>query len=98
MDYGEITWSTEKAQFLREARGVSFEDVEAAIEQGNILSDIPHPLGEKYPHQRILIVLIDEYAFNVPYVATGEGVFLKTMFASRKSMKLFSNQGGEDET
>ena len=97
MDYGEITWGVEKAQLLRETRGVSFEDVEAAIEQGDVLADIPHPSGEQYGHQRILIVLIEGYTFNVPYVMSEEGIFLKTMFPSRRSKKLFSKQGDDDE-
>ena len=75
----------------------SFESVEAAIEQGNVLADIPHPLVEKYPYQRILVVLVDDDAFNVPYVTTDDGIFLKTMYPSRKSTMLFLDGGDDDE-
>lgn len=89
MKYGQITWSIEKNRILRATRGVGFEDVEAAIEQRNVLDDLPHHLEHKYPNQRLLIVRIEDYVFNVPYVMTENGVFLKTMFASRKSKKLY---------
>ncbi len=96
MKYGEITWSEEKNRILRETRGVSFEDAEAAIELGNILNDVPHPLPDKYPNQRILVLMIDGYAFHVPYVFNEDGIFLKTMYASRKSSKIYLNRTDDD--
>ena len=78
-----------KNRILLEQRGVSFEDVVFAIDQGNILRDGSHPLKNKYPNQRLMVVLIKDYVFNVPYVITNEGIFLKTVYPSRKSKKLF---------
>lgn len=98
MIHPELTWNPEKNRILRETRGVSFEDVEDAIEAGNLLTDIPHPLTETYPNQRILVVLIRGYTFNVPYVVDDGRYFLKTMYASRKAMKIFSNRGNDDES
>ncbi len=92
MNYGEITWSANKNRVLQRERGVCFEDVESAILQGNVIADVPHHLHEKYPHQRMLIVLIEGYVFNVPYVKSEQGIFLKTLYASRKSMKLYCNK------
>lgn len=96
MKYGELTWNAEKNRLLRETRGLSFEDIESAIEQKKVLADIPHPLEEKYPSQRLLVVLVNGYALNVPYVKTSEGIFLKTIFPSRKSQKLFLNRGNDE--
>ena len=90
MTYGRITWNPEKDHILRETRGIGFEDVEAQIEAGAVLDDFPHPLQDKYPNQRILVVRINEYAVRVPYVLEDDGIFLKTMFASRKSQKLYT--------
>lgn len=90
-------WSAEKNQQLRESRGVSFEDVEAAIEDGRVLADVPHPNQEDYPGQQVLIVEINNYAFNVPYVIDGEGLFFKTVFPSCKSTKYFLNRDAEHE-
>ena len=96
MSYGNLTWNSEKNQALRQARGIGFEDVEAQIEADEVLDDFPHPLSAKYPNQRILVVRIDGYAVRVPYVFTEDGIFLKTMFPSRVSQKLYTNEENYD--
>lgn len=84
-----INWDEEKNRQILEERGVCFEDVLEAVENGRILADMKHPNAEKYNHQRILIVKIDEYVYIVPYVEKDEELFLKTMYPSRKFTKLF---------
>lgn len=90
-----LDWNQEKNQHLKQERGLCFEDVEHAIEQGRVLDDLPHPNSERYPHQRLLIVEIDGYACVVPYVTDGETRFLKTIYRSRQAQKhyLRSNDG-----
>jgi hypothetical protein len=81
-----IAWSPEKNRELRSdtKRRICFEDIVAAIESGGLLDDIEHPNPEKYPDQRVLVVLAKGYVYAVPYVETPEGIFLKTAFPSRR--------------
>jgi len=60
-------------------RNISEEDKLLAIEA--------HPNKEQYPHQRILIVNIQGYIHIVPFVEDKQGIFLKTVFPSRKSSR-----------
>ena len=86
-----ITWDDEKATSLREddARGrVGFEDCVIAIEEGRVLDDIPSA-SSKYPHQRMLVLNINNYAYVVPYVESDNGLFLKTVFPSRKHTAIY---------
>ena len=82
-----INWNAEKNQLLMRERGVSFEDVVFALQSGSLLDDSPHPNRVKYPHQRVLVVEIDRYAWLVPYVENDEEIFLKTIVPSRKATK-----------
>jgi hypothetical protein len=81
-----VTWSPEKNRELKSdaRRRICFEDIVAAIESGGLLDDIEHPNREKYPGQRMLVVLANGYVYAVPYVETPDGIFLKTAFPSRR--------------
>lgn len=85
----EIQWNEEKNVWLKEERGVGFEDITIAINENRILASLKHPNTEKYPNQRVLIVVIGNYAYSVPYVKSKTGVFLKTIIPSRKYTKLY---------
>ena len=93
-----ITWSPEKNRELKSdaTRRICFEDVVAAIEAGGLLDDIEHPNRDKYPDQRVLVVLVNAYVYAVPYVPTPEGIFLKTAFPSRR-LKAQYMPGESDE-
>ena len=81
-----ITWSVEKNRRLKANadRNICFEDIVAAIENEGLLDDIPHPNTDRYPGQRILVVLCKGYVYGVPYMAQEDGsFFLKTAFPSR---------------
>ena len=81
-------WSTEKNQWLIEQRGLSFEHVVSAIEQGGLVDVLEHPNQDRYPGQMIYVVEIDEYLHLVPFVTQADGTrFLKTIIPSRKSMR-----------
>lgn len=77
-------WSELKNATLVSGRGVSFYDIQAAIEEGNLLDIIPHPNQKQYPGQKILVVSIDNYVFLVPCIEDDEKIFLKTIYPSRK--------------
>ena len=83
-------WSTEKNQRLIEQRGISFESVVSAIEQGGLLDVLEHPNQDRYPGQLIYVVESDETIHLVPVVTQADGTrFLKTIIPSRKATKAF---------
>ncbi len=46
-------WSTKKNQRLIEQRGISFESVVSAIDQGGLVDVLDHPNQDRYPGQMI---------------------------------------------
>ena len=44
---------------------------------------------ERYPNQLISVVIVNNYAYLVPYVESEENVFLKTIIPSRKATKKY---------
>ena len=80
-------WNAAKNEIIKIERGISFEDVITAIFEGKELDKTAHPNKQKYPHQQIMVVEINEYVYLVPFVEDEEKVFLKTAFRSRKIMK-----------
>ncbi|MFZ2102962.1 MAG: hypothetical protein WAU86_20600 [Oricola sp.] len=93
-----IFWSEAKNGLLKNKFGGSpcFEDIVAAIEGGGLLDDIEHPNVEDYPHQRMLVVAFDGYVYAVPYVENEDGIFLKTIYPSRR-LKAIYWPGEDDE-
>lgn len=88
----KLAWSDSKNERLKNERGLCFEDVEAAIEQGRLIDDYAHPNASKYPNQRILAVEIDGYICLAPYVRDGEVSFLKTIYQSRKARRIYRDE------
>ena len=78
-------WDNEKNELLKKNRGVCFEEVVLLMERGDVLDIIEHPNQERYPGQKIAVVMIDAYAYLVPYVEQNGGIFLKTIIPSRKA-------------
>jgi len=88
----EVNWSDEKNAILKSTRDVCFEDVENAIMMDNILDIIPHHNKQKYPKQELLIVLINNYTYYVPFVMDDEQIFLKNIIPSRKHHKIYEKK------
>ena len=84
-----INWNPDKNRKLIEERGISFEDVVFSLQSGCLLADVAHSNKEKFPHQRVFIVAVDDYAYLVPYVENDEEIFLKTVIPSRKATKQY---------
>ena len=84
-----IRWDEQKNEWLKQNRGLGFEQVAVLIEQGQVLEVIDHPDQRKYPKQKMAIVEIDGHACLVPYVDDEDGVFLKTIIPSRKATKKY---------
>jgi hypothetical protein len=84
-----LRWSHEKNLELQRTRGVCFEEVAYRIEHDHVLDVRRHPNTEKYAHQRIFIIEIDDYVYLVPFVEDEDCIFLKTIIPSRKTNKEF---------
>jgi len=86
-------WNRHKNELLQQQRGISFEMVEKAVKQLELSSKQPeiidHPNATKYPHQKIMFVELNDYVYEVPFVETSTGAFLKTAYPSRKANKKF---------
>lgn len=88
-------WFVEKNALLQQERGLSFEQITVAVESGGLLDIVAHPNAERYPRQRIMVVVIDDYAYLVPYVEEEDHLFLKTIIPSRKATRDFIAAKGE---
>ena len=91
-----INWNTEKSVALKASRGICFEDVVFFIERGEILDDYLHPNQKSYPGQRIMVIVVADYAYLVPYVENEEELFLKTIIPSRKATQQYLGEEHED--
>src|SRR5215510_2169419 len=78
-----IAWNADKNQLLLQTRGVSFEEIAQIIEQDGPRAMLVHHNLQRYPNQRLYIVVIRGYAYIVPVVETAEELFLKTIIPSR---------------
>jgi len=78
-------WDNNKNELLKNNRGVCFEQVVVLMEREDVLETVEHPNQNKYPGQKIATVMIDDYAYLVPYVQKSDEIFLKTIIPSRKA-------------
>jgi len=85
-------WNAEKNDQLKRERGVSFEDVVFHIGAGDVMDIFEHPNHERYPGQRILVVVVEGYAYLVLFVESEEEIFLKTIIPSRKATKQYVSE------
>jgi len=81
----DFDWSPEKNDWLKKNRGIGFEEILFYLsEEGHLLATVPNP---NYPKQKMFVVEIKGYVYLVPFVENDEGIFLKTIFPSRKATK-----------
>ena len=84
-----LYWDKGKNEQLKKERNISFEIAAYFIETKQILDIIKHPNKNKYPDQRIFIILYDNYVYLVPFVEDESQIFLKTIIPSRKATKKY---------
>jgi uncharacterized DUF497 family protein len=80
-------WDSEKNEWLRKERNISFEDIALLLAAGKLWKTADHPNPEKYPNQRVFLIPIDGYIFFVPFVTENDTIFFKTAFPHRKATK-----------
>lgn len=79
----EYDYSPDKNARLKAERGISFEEIILLIDEGHLLDVLEHP------NQRIYVVDVDGYVYLVPFVRTGDRIFLKTIYPSRRPTKTY---------
>lgn len=88
----KFVWNVHKNLILKQQPGrqICFEDIVAAIDAGGLLDDVVHPNPDRYPNQRVFVVLVSDYVYAVPYIRNVDNsFFLKTIFPSRKLKRIF---------
>ncbi|MFP4067872.1 MAG: hypothetical protein ACLFS5_10295 [Spirochaetaceae bacterium] len=83
----DIIWDQGKNSWLKERRGIAFEEIEGLLLEGGYLDIIENPVREG---QQYFIMSIHDYTWVVPFVVSDEErVVLKTAFRSRKYHKIY---------
>lgn len=90
-------WDPDKNERLKTGRGISFEEVVLAVEEGGLKDILLHPNQRRYPGQVVLVVAYREYVFLVPSVEEEEHYFLKTVIPSRKATRDYLGVDDPDE-
>ncbi|MFB3919740.1 UDP-N-acetylmuramate--L-alanine ligase [Candidatus Velamenicoccus archaeovorus] len=78
----ELKWNALKSERLKRTRGISFEEIVAS----KLIDIIKHPRRQD---QKIFVYEHKGYLWAVPYIIEGDAIFLKTIYPSRKLMKLY---------
>ena len=89
-------WNREKNLLLRREHGVTFEQIVMHIGRGDLLDVIRHPNIARCPHQKVLVVRIEEYVYTVPFVEDEEKRFLKTIIPSHKLTRQYLGECHEE--
>ncbi len=68
MEEWEYAFDPDKNAWLIQERGISFEQIIALIESGNLIQVLEHHDRERYPNQLLYEVDVDGYVYVVPVV------------------------------
>ena len=82
-------WSENKNNLLKKERDISFEEIELAISEGEVIDILTHPNQKKYKNQKVFLVKIKDYVWFVPFIEDNEKIFLKTAYPTRKETKKY---------
>lgn len=82
-------WSDEKNEKLKRERGISFEEMQEAIESEGELDIVNNPNKIKYPNQKMYVVKYKDYIYLVPFVEDEVKIFFKTIIPNRKATKKY---------
>ena len=85
-----IRWNSTKSARLKRMRGVSFEEITHARFLG--IENNPNR-----DNQKILLYEHKGYVWAVPFVFESDGIFLKTIYPSRKFKKIYKKERRDEE-
>jgi hypothetical protein len=75
-------WEDANDRFLRANRGISFDDIVDALNEG--LYEVQRNWSRRHPGQRVFIVQIKSYPWAVPFDETPDVIVLRTAYPSRR--------------
>jgi uncharacterized DUF497 family protein len=87
MEEWEYAFDPDKNAWLIQERGISFEQIIALIEGGQLIRILEHHDRERYTNQLLYEVDVDGYVYVVPVVRENQTLFLKTIYPSRKATR-----------
>ena len=80
-----IRWDKDKDEWLKNTRGVSFQEISDLILSGLYLDILEN---SKRPSQDIFVLWLHEYVWVVPFVLEPSGnIFLKTAYPRQEDAK-----------
>ena len=85
-------WNDEKNKWLIENRAISFDDILYYLSIEDVVNIFEYPNKDKYGHQKMYAINIDDYIYLVPFVENDKELFLKTIIPSRKATKLYKEK------
>jgi uncharacterized DUF497 family protein len=88
-------WNPKKNEWLKEKRGISFEEIALLLGAGQLWRVADHWNQDKYPGQEIFFIPIRGYIYLVPYVIDNDTIFLKAAIPSRKATREYRQEIGE---
>ena len=74
------TWDPAKNHLLKRSRGVAFEDVIIGLARHDDIGVIYSHRPVRYPGQDLLLIMIRDYLYAVPHLATGDTIRLITIY------------------
>jgi predicted DNA binding CopG/RHH family protein len=86
-----LNWDSEKNEILKRERGISFDEIAYLIESGQIIGIEENP---GYPHQKMYVLEIENYAVIVPYVENDNEICLKNCLSKPEIYKAIRLKGG----
>ena len=86
----EIVWDEQKNTWLKNTRGVSFEQVAGIIFAEQYLDIVENPTRE---NQEYFVISLLNYTWLVPFLVDDRGrIILKTAYPSRKVHKRYGGK------
>ncbi len=82
----KVTWKPEKNEWLKEERGLSFEEIEEAIVHGHLVAVLTN---KNYKNQVVLVVEIADYMIAVPTLIKTKVIFFMTAYPSNALTKKY---------
>jgi len=88
-----IRWDERKNGWLRQQRGVCFEQAAVCLAAERVLDVMDHTNQDRYPGQKVAVIEIEGYACLVPYEQAGGEIVFKTLIPSRKATRKYIGAG-----
>lgn len=85
-------WNSEKNEWLKKERQISFEEIVFHLSQGDLWKIGDNPDQQKYGGQKIYFVVVNDYIYLVPFIERGDDILLITIIPSRKATRAYHQE------